>query len=1674
MREKDPVKTIADSAEDAAFRQQKLDSIEATKEDPTVWDEVTERGDGKYRELFESLAESIFIVNTQGRFVDANRTACQRLGYSRAELLELSVPDISLTTSAAFQGFQERLVEEPVFTFETYHRRKDGTLMPVEIVLQSIVHAGERSVLGVARDILSRKQTEEALRAKTEEIEHYFSTALDLFCIANTDGYFVKLNVQWEATLGYSLEELQARPFFELIHPDDREAAARAMDQLSAQKQVLNLVNRYRCKDGSYRWIEWRSIPKRNLIYAAARDITERREAEELLRFTQFAVERMSDAAYWMWPDGRFFYVNEAACRALGYSREELSHMGVVDIDPDVTPEIMASLWQRLRVAGTDCFEARHTAKDGRSFPVEIHSNFVVLEGREYNCAFARDITERKLAEDALRTSEAKLRSILRAAPVGIGVINHRVFLDANDVLCEMTGYERSELVGHNARLLYMSSEEYARVGQERNLQEESVMKVGAGAVETRWRRKDGAAIDVLVSAAPLDVCDFERGLVVAILDITQRKKAESGLRQRNEELAALNQLVRSVISQFSVQGVCRVAAEHVGEVLKPDLVVLYVRYEDGLRRMAVGPGTTHLPMDDVPVFRLSDRLCGLAAQTIRPTYVVNLLDDPRCRWDECIDAGLRSFAAIPLRFGNTALGVLGVGSTGERNFETTAAYLETAADQLAMSLHSVQLLEQTRAYAGQLQEAMAERDLSQATLRKRQEEVTRANLMLKNVLDNIPVRVFWKDRESRYLGCNALFARDAGYERPELLVGKDDYDLFVKEDAENFRKDDQSVIEGTQARIGYEEPQLRPDGIVAILRTSKVPMRDIKGAVVGVLGTYEDITERKHVEDALKNSEDRLREVVARFSGVFFQFYARPNGETGLNYVSEQVETVFGISRRLDGFFERITALVLPECRQEFIESVGKAVANATEWRYEGRAQLPSGKIITFSASSSPVKQADELVFNGVMLDVTQQRRAEEERALNTQRTHALLQLNQMTDAPLQRIMDFALEEAVRLTQSTIGYLAFLNDDETVLTMHSWSKSAMKECAIIDKPITYPVEDTGLWGEAVRQRQPVITNDYSPTSPWVKGCPPGHVPLKRHMNIPVFAGSRIVLVAGVGNKEEEYDGNDVQQLTLLMEGMWRLIERKQTREEREKADAMLHAAFSQSPFGILIADAPDVRIRWANPAALRIRGASPTILTDIDVSQHSANWRTFRPDGTPYPPTELPLSRAVLKGETTNNEEVIIRNEQGEDRWVLVNAAPVYDAHGVITAGLVILHDFTEQKKVEAERKKLEAQLRQAQKMEAVGQLAGGVAHDFNNLLQVIFGNVDIMQSTLEEDSSDNQPLEEVRKAAERAASLTRQLLAFSRRQIIQPTNFDLNEVVQGVLKMIRRIIGEHIELRFSPCEGTGTIFADKGQIEQILMNLCVNARDAMPTGGTLTIETGHATLDSEYCRDHPWAAVGRYVRLVVTDTGYGMDEATRTQIFEPFFTTKEVGNGTGLGLATVYGIVKQHNGLIHVYSEPGMGSVFKVYLRASEQESETTEQKPEAPASGGSETILVAEDEAMVRTLVCNILEKAGYTVLKACDGEDALRVFDEHADTIDMALLDVMMPKLGGRGVMDRVRANYPRMRFLFSSGYSESAIHTDFVIKADVRLITKPYRKADLLRAIRETLDAPQET
>ena len=415
-------------------------------------------------------------------------------------------------------------------------------------------------------------------------------------------------------------------------------------------------------------------------------------------------------------------------------------------------------------------------------------------------------------------------------------------------------------------------------------------------------------------------------------------------------------------------------------------------------------------------------------------------------------------------------------------------------------------------------------------------------------------------------------------------------------------------------------------------------------------------------------------------------------------------------------------------------------------------------------------------------------------------------------------------------------------------------------------------------------------------------------------------------------------------------------------------------------------------------------------------------------------------------------------RRKDGKEFPVEVSLSYVQISEGVFAIAFVT--DITQ-------RKNLEGQLLHAQKMEAVGRLAGGVAHDFNNMLTVISGYSRMLLDELPLLDPLREYAEETLKAAEKASALTGQLLAFSRRQIMQPRVINVNHVLTQAEKMLRRLIGEDVELVLALEAEVGSIKADPGHVEQAIMNLAVNARDAMPFGGHLTIETANIRLDEDYARSHMGVAPGEFVMIAVTDSGTGMDAATRARIFEPFFTTKEKGKGTGLGLATVYGIVKQTGGDIWVYSEPGRGSTFKLYFpRVDDAQTEQVEEFEEP--EGRMETILVVEDEKSVRDLTVKMLRRLGYDILTASSGAEAIQIVESHAGTISLLLTDVVMPNMSGRQLADQITRSRPDMKVLFLSGYTEEAIVNHGVLEDGVEFLPKPFTREVLGKKVREVL------
>jgi len=602
---------------------------------------------------------------------------------------------------------------------------------------------------------------------------------------------------------------------------------------------------------------------------------------------------------------------------------------------------------------------------------------------------------------------------------------------------------------------------------------------------------------------------------------------------------------------------------------------------------------------------------------------------------------------------------------------------------------------------------------------------------------------------------------------------------------------------------------------------------------------------------------------------------------------------------------------------------------------------------------------------------------------------------------------------------------------------------------------LTHERVDTAAALEAALDRHSwdLVIGDYS--MPQFSGTAALAMLRERGLDVPYICVSGTITeeLAVAAMKAGAHDYVTKGQLKRLLPAIERELREAKARATLRATEASYETLVEHAPVGIY-RSSPEGRFLSVNAAVVRILGydsAADVLGLDMarDVYADAAERQRL-------------VERDTYSDRQYDNVEATWKRRDGRLLTVQLSVRAVRNAAGRVEYYETFVRDVTDQRR-------LQQQVLQSQKLEAVGRLAGGIAHDFNNLLTVITSYSDLLLEDLAPGDAKRDDLEQVRKAADGAAALTRQLLAFSRQQVVEPRVVSLNTVVEGLHKILRRVIGEDVELTTTLAPDLGAIRADVGQLEQVLMNLAVNARDAMSTGGRLTIETANVEHDPDYARDQDAAAVRRFAMLAVSDTGCGMDEATKAKIFEPFFTTKEPGKGTGLGLATVYGIVQQAGGFIWVYSEPGHGTSFKIYLPQVDATAEVAAAATGARAPRGTETVLLVEDAAAVRAVTKQVLERQGYTVVEAPDGEAAVRLAQRHRGPIHLLLTDVVMPRVSGRELAEQLARVRPDTRVLYASGYTDDSVVRHGILESGTAYLQKPFSPESLARKVRDVLD-----
>ena len=768
---------------------------------------------------------------------------------------------------------------------------------------------------------------------------------------------------------------------------------------------------------------------------------------------------------------------------------------------------------------------------------------------------------------------------------------------------------------------------------------------------------------------------------------------------------------------------------------------------------------------------------------------------------------------------------------------------------------------------------------------RRAEETLRRERFLVDTLMEHLPDSIYFKDADSRFLRINRAMAERLGLGDPAQAAGRTDFDFFAQDHAEAARRDEEEIIRTGRPVTNLEEQETWPDRPSTWVSTTKMPLRDAAGRVVGTFGVSRDITERKVTELALARSQASLARI----------FQVAP--------------VAISLSDLADG---RIL-----DVNEEFVKTLG-----------------------------------------------------------------------------------YSRDDLLGRTSLEIG-----------LWVDPEDRNALRRIA-------------AEHGEAKNRESRLRTKDG----------------LIREVR---------------GN----YQATDIGGRAVVLATFIDITERKEAERALRGSEARFRTAF------MTVADAHYIATRDEG----RILEVNDHFETVFGYRREEAVGHTSLELDLYADPEDRKRMLAELRAKGQVRElEVVARRKGGALIPVRISVSDLTMGEQPLILGVV--RDVSEQKRADDALRTLEEQFRQAQRLEAVGRLAGGVAHDFNNILTAISGYTELLLEDIRGTDPRRADLEEIRTATQRATALTRQLLAFSRKQVLQPRVLDLNEVVQGLEKMLRRLIGEDVDLAITPAAGLGAVRADPGQIEQVILNLAVNARDAMPEGGRLTIETANVELDSTYAGAHADAVAGPHVLLAVSDTGSGMSPEVQSHIFEPFFTTKELGKGTGLGLATVHGIVAQSGGRIRVYSEPGLGTSFKIFLPRVDRAGVTLEPAPAAPsAEGGHETVLIAEDDAAVREVVAKALAHRGYTVLRASDGRAALELARTHAGGVDLLLTDIVMPGITGRELAQTLAVEHPRLRVLYMSGYTDDAVVRRGVLEEGMPFLQKPFTSDALALRVREVLD-----
>ena len=1475
------------------------------------------------------------------------------------------------------------------------------------------------------------RQTQLALEESRANYSDLYDSAPVGYVTVNEKGLILEANLTAVSLLGVERQALINKPLSRFVRKELGDAYYLHLRQVfetqSGQTCEIELVR----KDGTpfHAQLESVAVQDENGQFNRCRtivmDITDRKQAEQAILTSEqkyrALFEESFDGLFITSPEGRILDMNKKGVEMFGYgTKEEILSL---DLERDVYshPPDRKRILSMVNAQGSAEYEVVVKKKSGD----EMITHCALIAGRDEQGAITsyrgiiRDITERKRAEEKLRQSENRFRSMFQNHDAVMLLIEPETgqIIDANLSAQRFYGYQLPEMLGMSIQQINtLSSDEIARERQKALSRE-------CNHFIFPHRLANGEVRTVEVHSSPIEL-EGQRILFSIVHDITLRKQAEEALRESVQRYRAVVDNIGIGISLLSpnleIVEVNKVFRDSFPHIRAGCGQICYEQYNDPPRSgpcsycpsvLAIQDGEVHEAITETP-----------AGSEIRH---YRLVSSPIKDSDGKVQSVIEMVEDITERV------------QAEQERLANLQFFENM-DRISRAIQGSSDLEQMMSDV--LDTALSIFDCDRAWL----------------VYPCDPEANFWKmpmeSTKPEYPGAFALgveipTTEDVAWSFRESLASKDPVTFGPTSG--------RPIPPVASAHFGFQSvikmalhPKVGKPWEFGLHQCSyqRVWTQEEERLFREIGRRLEDSLSVLLAHHNLRESEDKFKHVFQ--SANVGKSVTLLTGEITVNkaFCSMLGYTEDELRNKT---WQELTAPEDIGTVQELLDLLVTGEKDSV--RFNKRYLHHNGSYVWGDASVAIRRDLEgkPLHFITTVVDITERMEAENRLRLNEARLQSLHDIAQFRAESTQDLLDFALNEAIKLTGSRVGYIYHYDEECRLFELNTWSKEVMKGCEVAEPQTLYELDKTGIWGEAVRQRRPIIVNDFQVPNPLKKGYPEGHVELSTFMTIPVFAGERIVAVIGMGNKDSGYDENDVRQLSLLMDSVWRITEAKRFEaQQRRLATAVEHAAE-----GVMITDI-DGTIEYVNDACVQMTGyekeeligRNPRILRSGEQEEafYQEFWRTI-------------ASGRVWTGRIVN------RKNDGALYTAELTVSPVRNSSGIVVNFVALARDITQ-------HLELSKQLFQAQKMEAVGTLAGGVAHDFNNVLQVGLGFSELILGDPALPQHYRSDLQKIYESAKRGADLVQRLLTFSRKTEIEPRPLNLNSLITDLQKMLFRTLPKMIAIQLFLNRELSSINADKTQMDQVIMNLAVNARDAMPDGGNLIFETSDVVLDEEYAGTHVAAKPGPHVLLTVTDTGSGMDKDTLEHIFEPFYTTKGVGEGTGLGLAMVHGIVQQHGGHIRCYSEPGHGTTFKIYFPAllSEEREEETVERP--MPQGGSETILLVDDEELIRDLGSRILEKAGYNVITASNGRQAVETYEQRRGEIALVLLDLMMPEMGGKQCLEVLLGMNPSVKVIITSGYSASGPTKEALEAGAKGFVNKPYDMRQVREVVRQVLDA----